>query len=114
MTCASGFVNQSSWQPVGRVTRRAVAGTGSRSSAGLVNVQLRTIGSLLIRGAAVVRTGGTRNRTFETAQSGTDAALDARWFIENADVYGFDLGGTGFGRSRTSSGSVLDGRRALR
>lgn len=81
----------------------------------LVNVQPRTIGSLPPVGPLSFGLWRYTNPDVPTAQAVLEAALDAGMnLIDNADVYGFDWGGTGFGQVEDILGSVLTVAPALR
>ncbi|MBT7428212.1 MAG: aldo/keto reductase, partial [Ilumatobacter sp.] len=55
------------------------------------------------------------NTDLATARRVLEAALDAGMnLVDNADVYGFDWGGTGFGQVEEILGSVLAGAPGLR
>ena len=81
----------------------------------LVNIQPRTIGSLPPVGPLSFGLWRYTNPDVATAQAVLEAALDAGMnLIDNADVYGFDWGGTGFGQVEDILGSVLTVAPALR
>ncbi len=68
----------------------------------------RHIGSLPPVGALSFGLWRYTNDDVATAQQILEAALDAGMnLVDNADVYGFDWGGTGFGRVEEILGSVL-------
>jgi predicted oxidoreductase len=74
----------------------------------LVNAESRTIGSLPPIGPLSFGLWRYTNPDLATAQALLETALDAGMnLIDNADVYGFDWGGTGFGRVEDILGSVL-------
>ena len=74
----------------------------------LVNVQPRAIGSLPPVGPLSFGLWRYTNPDVATAQALLETALDAGMnLVDNADVYGFDWGGTGFGRVEEILGSVL-------
>ncbi len=81
----------------------------------LVNRDLRTLGSLAPVGALSFGLWRYTNPDVGTAQALLETALDAGMnLVDNADVYGFDWGGTGFGRVEEILGSVLAAAPQLR
>ena len=81
----------------------------------LVNTQPRTIGSLPPVGPLSFGLWRYTETDVAKAQGLLEAALDAGMnLVDNADVYGFDWGGTGFGRVEEILGSVLAVAPALR
>ena len=67
----------------------------------LVQTQPRSIGSLPPVGPLSFGLWRYTNTDVATAQALLETALDAGMnLIDNADVYGFDWGGTGFGSRR--------------
>ena len=74
----------------------------------LVQTQLRSIGSLPPVGPLSFGLWRYTNPDVATAQALLETALDAGMnLIDNADVYGFDWGGTGFGSVEENLGRVL-------
>lgn len=74
----------------------------------LVQTQPRSIGSLPPVGPLSFGLWRYTNPDVATAQALLETALDAGMnLVDNADVYGFDWGGTGFGRVEEILGSVL-------
>ncbi len=74
----------------------------------LVQTQPRSLGSLPPVGPLSFGLWRYTNPDVATAQSLLETALDAGMnLVDNADVYGFDWGGTGFGRVEEILGSVL-------
>ncbi len=74
----------------------------------LVSSAPRHIGQLPPVGALSFGLWRYTNDDVGTAQQVLEAALDAGMnLVDNADVYGFDWGGTGFGRVEEILGSVL-------
>ena len=74
----------------------------------LVSAAPRHIGSLPPVGALSFGLWRYTNPDIPTAQHILETALDAGMnLVDNADVYGFDWGGTGFGRVEEILGSVL-------
>jgi len=74
----------------------------------LVSSAPRHIGSLPPVGALSFGLWRYTNDDVATAQQVLETALDAGMnLVDNADVYGFDWGGTGFGRVEEILGSVL-------
>jgi predicted oxidoreductase len=74
----------------------------------LVNAQPRAIGSLSPVGPLAFGLWRYTNPDLATAQALLETALDAGMnLVDNADVYGFDWGGTGFGRVEEILGSVI-------
>ena len=81
----------------------------------LVNREPRTLGSLPPVGPLSFGLWRYTNPDVAVAHSLLETALDAGLnLIDNADVYGFDWGGTGFGRVEEILGSVLASAPALR
>ncbi len=81
----------------------------------LVSSGPRTIGSLPPVGALSFGLWRYTNDDVATAQRVLETALDAGMnLVDNADVYGFDWGGTGFGRVEEILGSVLAAAPQLR
>lgn len=81
----------------------------------LVNTQPRTIGSLPPVGALSFGLWRYTDTDVAAAQALLETALDAGMnLVDNADVYGFDWGGTGFGSVEEILGSVLAVAPALR
>ncbi|HSP30236.1 MAG TPA: aldo/keto reductase, partial [Ilumatobacteraceae bacterium] len=81
----------------------------------LVNTQPRTIGSLPPVGPLSFGLWRYTDTDVATAQALLETALDAGMnLVDNADVYGFEWGGTGFGRVEEILGSVLAVAPALR
>lgn len=81
----------------------------------LVDAAPRTIGSLPPVGPLAFGLWRYTNEDLAAAQGVLETALDAGMnLIDNADVYGFDWGGTGFGRVEEILGSVLAAAPALR
>ncbi len=81
----------------------------------LVNTQPRSIGSLPQVGPLSFGLWRYTDTDVAAAQALLEAALDAGMnLVDNADVYGFDWGGTGFGRVEEILGSVLAVAPALR
>ncbi len=75
----------------------------------IVNAQQRTIGQLPAVGALSFGLWRYTNDDISVAQQVLETALDAGMnLVDNADVYGFDWGGTGFGRVEEILGSVLE------
>ncbi len=74
----------------------------------LVNAGTRAIGSLPAVGPLAFGLWRYTDPDVATARSVLEAALDAGMnLVDNADVYGFDWGGTGFGQVEEILGSVL-------
>ncbi len=74
----------------------------------LVNREPRTLGSLPPVGPLSFGLWRYTNPDVVAAQGLLETALDAGMnLVDNADVYGFDWGGTGFGRVEEILGSVL-------
>jgi predicted oxidoreductase len=74
----------------------------------LVDIQPRSIGSLPPVGPLSFGLWRYTDADVATAQAVLETALDAGMnLVDNADVYGFDWGGTGFGRVEEILGSVL-------
>ena len=74
----------------------------------LVNREPRTLGSLPPVGALSFGLWRYTNPDVATAQVLLETALDAGMnLVDNADVYGFDWGGTGFGSVEEILGGVL-------
>jgi len=74
----------------------------------LVNQHHRTIGSLAPVGALGFGLWRYTNSDIGAAQRVLETALDAGMnLVDNADVYGFDWGGTGFGSVEDNLGRVL-------
>ena len=74
----------------------------------LVQTQPRSIGSLPPVGPLSFGLWRYTNPDVATAQALLETALDAGMnLIDNADVYGFDWGGTGFGTVEENLGRVL-------
>ena len=74
----------------------------------LVNREPRTLGSLPPVGPLSFGLWRYTNPDVVVAQGLLETALDAGMnLVDNADVYGFDWGGTGFGRVEEILGSVL-------
>lgn len=74
----------------------------------LVSTTARTIGALAPVGPLSFGLWRYTNPDVATAQHILETALDAGMnLVDNADVYGFDWGGTGFGRVEEILGSVL-------
>lgn len=74
----------------------------------LVNREPRTLGSLPPVGALSFGLWRYTNPDVATAQALLETALDAGMnLVDNADVYGFDWGGTGFGSVEEILGGVL-------
>lgn len=81
----------------------------------LVNSQPRTIGSLPPVGPLSFGLWRYTDADVPRAQAVLEAALDAGMnLVDNADVYGFDWGGTGFGQVESILGSVLSAAPSLR
>lgn len=81
----------------------------------LVNRQSRTLGTLPPVGPLAFGLWRYTNPDVTTAQALLETALDAGMnLVDNADVYGFDWGGTGFGRVEEILGSVLAAAPGLR
>ncbi len=81
----------------------------------LVDSSPRQLGSLPEVGALSFGLWRYTNTDVGTAQAVLEAALDAGMnLIDNADVYGFDWGGTGFGQVEEILGSVLAATPGLR
>jgi predicted oxidoreductase len=81
----------------------------------LVDSAPRQIGSLPPVGALSFGLWRYTNDDVATAQRVLETALDAGMnLVDNADVYGFDWGGTGFGRVEEILGSVLAAAPQLR
>ncbi len=81
----------------------------------LVHHQPRALGSLPPVGPLSFGLWRFTNPDVAVAQRVLETALDAGMnLVDNADVYGFDWGGTGFGRVEEILGSVLAAAPALR
>ncbi len=81
----------------------------------LVDAAPRTIGSLPPVGPLAFGLWRYTNDDVATAQGVLESALDAGMnLIDNADVYGFDWGGSGFGSVEEILGSVLAAAPQLR
>ena len=81
----------------------------------LVDASPRTLGSLPAVGPLSFGLWRYTNTDVAAAQGVLEAALDAGMnLIDNADVYGFDWGGTGFGQVEEILGKVLAAAPALR
>jgi len=81
----------------------------------LVDASPRSLGSLPAVGPLSFGLWRYTNTDVAAAQSVLEAALDAGMnLIDNADVYGFDWGGTGFGQVEEILGTVLAGAPELR
>ncbi len=81
----------------------------------LVDSSPRQLGSLPEVGPLAFGLWRYTNTDVGTAQAVLEAALDAGMnLIDNADVYGFDWGGTGFGQVEEILGSVLAAAPGLR
>jgi predicted oxidoreductase len=81
----------------------------------LVDVSPRSLGSLPTVGPLSFGLWRYTNTDVAAAQGVLEAALDAGMnLIDNADVYGFDWGGTGFGQVEEILGKVLAAAPALR
>jgi predicted oxidoreductase len=81
----------------------------------LVDPSARSLGSLPDVGPLSFGLWRYTNTDVAAAQSVLESALDAGMnLIDNADVYGFDWGGTGFGQVEEILGSVLAAAPALR
>ena len=81
----------------------------------LVQNSPRSIGSLPDVGPLSFGLWRYTNTDLATAQEVLETALDAGMnLVDNADVYGFDWGGTGFGQVEEILGSVLAGAPGLR
>ncbi|MDA3031723.1 MAG: aldo/keto reductase [Actinomycetota bacterium] len=81
----------------------------------LVDASPRTLGSLPAVGPLSFGLWRYTNTDVAAAQGVLEAALDAGMnLIDNADVYGFDWGGTGFGQVEEILGTVLAAAPTLR
>ena len=81
----------------------------------LVDSSARSLGSLTNVGPLSFGLWRYTNTDIVAAQQTLEAALDAGMnLVDNADVYGFDWGGTGFGQVEEILGSVLAGSPGLR
>jgi predicted oxidoreductase len=81
----------------------------------LVDASPRSLGSLPAVGPLSFGLWRYTNTDVAAAQGVLEAALDAGMnLIDNADVYGFDWGGTGFGQVEEILGTVLAAAPALR
>lgn len=81
----------------------------------LVDASPRSLGSLPTVGPLSFGLWRYTNTDVAAAQGVLEAALDAGMnLIDNADVYGFDWGGTGFGQVEEILGSVLAAAPELR
>lgn len=81
----------------------------------LVDASLRSLGSLPAVGPLSFGLWRYTNTDVAAAQGVLEGALDAGMnLIDNADVYGFDWGGTGFGQVEEILGTVLAAAPALR
>jgi predicted oxidoreductase len=81
----------------------------------LIDASPRTLGSLPAVGPLSFGLWRYTNTDVAAAQGVLEAALDAGMnLIDNADVYGFDWGGTGFGQVEEILGTVLAAAPTLR
>ncbi len=81
----------------------------------LVDSSLTTLGSLPPVGRLSFGLWRYTNTDVAAAQAVMETALDAGMnLVDNADVYGFDWGGTGFGQVEEILGSVLAASPGLR
>lgn len=80
-----------------------------------MNASSRSLGSLPAVGPLSFGLWRYTNTDVSAAQRVLEAALDAGMnLVDNADVYGFDWGGTGFGQVEEILGTVLTAAPALR